>query len=229
MSAPGEYHLAVLAGWSGPVAALMPLCLSVYAAAAAVIAATRSPGEPGRRSAVIGAGAALVLALAAQVVAHLIAAGFMTSSAALVAAVSAVPPLVVAHMLHLAASPRPAPVATAGRVTVPATDTGTADRPGTVTATDGQQAPSTDTQDQPADPAPADDTPATIPATVSAPATTARGSRPSGRPAPVVDLSAVRAAVDDLSASGVRPTGRALGERLGVSERTARRYLAAVA
>lgn len=81
MSAPGEYHLAVLAGWSGWVAALMPLCLSVYAAAAAaVMAATRPAGASGRRSVVIGVGCALVLALAAQVTAHLIAAGFTATS-----------------------------------------------------------------------------------------------------------------------------------------------------
>src|SRR5690606_18261871 len=87
MSAPGEYHLAVLAGWTGWTAWLMPLCLSVYAAAAAVMAATRPAGSPGRRSAVIGAGAALILALAAQVTAHLIAAGYMSPGPFLVAAV----------------------------------------------------------------------------------------------------------------------------------------------
>ncbi|WP_181860737.1 hypothetical protein [Streptomyces diacarni] len=41
--------------------------------------------------------------MAAQVVAHLIAAGFMASGPLLVAATSAVPPVVVAHLLHLAA------------------------------------------------------------------------------------------------------------------------------
>ncbi|MGW1880915.1 hypothetical protein [Streptomyces sp. NPDC001970] len=37
--------------------------------------------------------------------AHLIDRGYMATSAALVAVVSAVPPLVVAHMLHMAAMP----------------------------------------------------------------------------------------------------------------------------
>ncbi|MFI6358871.1 hypothetical protein ACIBJF_41165 [Streptomyces sp. NPDC050743] len=55
-------------------------------------------------SARIGAGFALALALAAQVTAHLIASGYAHSNAVLVAATSAVPPVVVAHMLHLAAT-----------------------------------------------------------------------------------------------------------------------------
>ncbi|MET9375700.1 hypothetical protein ABZX98_16320 [Streptomyces sp. NPDC002992] len=105
MSAPGEYQLARLAGWSPSVAWLMPVSVSVYAAVAAVIAATRPKGTAGRGSALVGAGVALALALAAQVVAHLISAGYVQSSAWLVAAVSAVPPVVVAHMLHLAAVP----------------------------------------------------------------------------------------------------------------------------
>jgi MFS family permease len=106
MSAPGEYRLAVMAGWAVSVAWLMPVCLSVYAAVAAVIAATRPKGVTGRASALVGAAMALALALAAQVTAHLIASGYMSTSAFLVAATSAVPPVVVAHLLHLAAVPR---------------------------------------------------------------------------------------------------------------------------
>ncbi|WP_147266716.1 hypothetical protein [Streptomyces diacarni] len=45
MSAPGEYALAVEAGWSQTVAWLMPVVVSVYAAVAAVIAATRPKGS----------------------------------------------------------------------------------------------------------------------------------------------------------------------------------------
>lgn len=100
MSAPGEYALAISAGWTPDIAWLMPVTLSAYAGVAAVIAATS-----GRMSARIGAGFALSLALAAQVTAHLIASGYAHSNAVLVAATSAVPPVVVAHMLHLAATP----------------------------------------------------------------------------------------------------------------------------
>ncbi|OII68285.1 hypothetical protein [Streptomyces sp. CC77] len=106
MSVPGEVRMAELAGWHGWITWLMPVCVSAYAACAAVISEVRRrAGLPGRVTATIGAGMALGLALAAQVVAHLIDRGYMASSAVLVAVVSAVPPLVVAHMLHMAAAP----------------------------------------------------------------------------------------------------------------------------
>jgi hypothetical protein len=106
MSIPGEIHLAIVAGWSPEVAKLMPVCVSVYAACSAVIAdVAKRRNLPTRKSALIGAGAALVLALTAQDVSHLIEQDYMNSSGVLVAIVSAVPPLVVAHMLHMAAAP----------------------------------------------------------------------------------------------------------------------------
>ncbi|MEU2854155.1 hypothetical protein [Streptomyces syringium] len=98
--------MAQIAGWQGWVTWLMPVCVSAYAACAAVISeARRRLDLPGRVTATIGAGAALGLALSAQVVAHLIDRGYMNTSAVLVAVVSSVPPLVVAHMLHMAAAP----------------------------------------------------------------------------------------------------------------------------
>ncbi|MEU9044116.1 hypothetical protein AB0D63_20915 [Kitasatospora sp. NPDC048343] len=106
MSVPGEIRMAQIAGWHGWVTWLMPVSVSVYAGCAAVISETRRRAKAsGRTTATIGAGAALGLALAAQVMAHLIDQGYMTTSAPLVAAVSSVPPLVVAHMLHMAATP----------------------------------------------------------------------------------------------------------------------------
>ncbi|MEV0471032.1 hypothetical protein [Streptomyces prunicolor] len=106
MSIPGEIHLAIVAGWSPDVAKLMPVCISVYAACSAVIAdVAKRRNLPTRKSALVGAGAALILALSAQDVSHLIEQDYMHSSAVLVAIVSAVPPLVVAHMLHMAAAP----------------------------------------------------------------------------------------------------------------------------
>ncbi|MGI5530167.1 hypothetical protein ACQEVX_23090 [Streptomyces syringium] len=106
MSVPGEIRMAEIAGWHGWVTWLMPVCVSAYAACAAVISeARRRLDLPGRVTATIGAGAALGLALSAQVVAHLIDRGYMATSAVLVAVVSSVPPLVVAHMLHMAAAP----------------------------------------------------------------------------------------------------------------------------
>jgi hypothetical protein len=105
MSAPAEYHLAKAAGFGDPYAYGMPLVLSSYAGIAAVVAATRPKGTRGRGSAIVGAGLALTLAMAAQVVGHWLTTGHMASSATLVAIVSAVPPLVVGHLLHLAATP----------------------------------------------------------------------------------------------------------------------------
>ncbi|GAB2329244.1 hypothetical protein STREPTOSP366_44130 [Streptomyces variabilis] len=106
MSVPGEIRMAELAGWHGWITWLMPVSISAYAACAAVISEVRRRAQaPGRVTATIGAGAALGLALSAQVVAHLIDQGYMATSAVLVAVVSSVPPLVVAHMLHMAATP----------------------------------------------------------------------------------------------------------------------------
>lgn len=106
MCAPGEYHLARLAGWSDPFAYGMPVVLSAYAGIAAAVASARRAGEPGRWSAIVGAGLALVLAIAAQVVSHLIGTGHAPADTpVLVAATSLVPPAVVGHLLHLAAMP----------------------------------------------------------------------------------------------------------------------------
>ncbi|MFE1264422.1 hypothetical protein ACFW5X_28330 [Streptomyces albogriseolus] len=106
MSMPGEYHVAKFAGWSDPWAYGMPFSLSAYAGIAAVVAATRPKGARGRVSATIGAGFAIVLALAAQVVAHLVQTGHMDHNQAwLIAVTSMVPPAVLAHLLHLAATP----------------------------------------------------------------------------------------------------------------------------
>ncbi|MFK0231175.1 hypothetical protein ACIQUL_36025 [Streptomyces sp. NPDC090303] len=115
MSIPGEVHLAEVAGWDAVnllglwtvnVAWGMPVCVSVYAACSAVIAdVAKRHGLPNRRSAMIGAYAALALALSAQDVSHWIRADFMGSSMLLVGAVSSIPPLVAFHMLHMAAAP----------------------------------------------------------------------------------------------------------------------------
>ncbi|MFB7907666.1 MerR family transcriptional regulator [Kitasatospora sp. NPDC056076] len=105
MSAPAEYHLARGAGFGDPYAYGMPLVLSSYAGIAAVVAANRPKGARGRVSAIIGAGSALVLAMGAQIIGHLVTTGYMSGhSAWLVSGVSAVPPLVVGHLLHLAAT-----------------------------------------------------------------------------------------------------------------------------
>ncbi|MEV0526617.1 helix-turn-helix domain-containing protein [Streptomyces sp. NPDC050439] len=106
MCAPGEYHLARNAGWRDPFTYGMPVVLSAYAGIAAAVASTRRPGDRGRWSAIIGACLALGLAMAAQVVSHLIDTGHLVADQpTLIAVTSLVPPAVVGHLLHLAASP----------------------------------------------------------------------------------------------------------------------------
>jgi hypothetical protein len=106
MCAPGEYHLARTAGWSPQFAYGMPVVLSAYAGIAAAVASTRRRGDRGLVSAVAGACLALTLAMAAQVVSHLIDTGHLTASQPwLIAITSLVPPAVVGHLLHLAATP----------------------------------------------------------------------------------------------------------------------------
>lgn len=112
MCAPGEIHLAALAGWSSTWSYGAPATMSLYALIGAICADQLNAGDPKRRSARLGAGLALLLAMSAQVVDHLISAGYLPArSIALIAVVSAVPPLAAWHIVSIAA--RPAPAATA--------------------------------------------------------------------------------------------------------------------
>ncbi|MEU5957526.1 hypothetical protein [Streptomyces sp. NPDC047525] len=106
MSIPGEIALAKTAGWSDRYAPAMPVCLSVYALAAGAISWYRRKMElPGQRTALLGGALALGLAMSAQSISHLIQQSYMTSSAALLVAVSCVPPLTIAHLVHMAETP----------------------------------------------------------------------------------------------------------------------------
>lgn len=115
MCAPGEHHLAVLAGWDPRLAWGMAAVLAAYAGIAAAVASNRPPGAPGKKSAVVGAFLSLGAAMAAQPVSHAFVTGHLSSEPRtplwLVIAVSCVPPLVLGHLLHLAATPVPAPAA----------------------------------------------------------------------------------------------------------------------
>ncbi|WP_052069488.1 hypothetical protein [Streptacidiphilus albus] len=113
MCAPGEIHLAALAGWSSTWSYGAPATMSLYALIGAIIADQLPAGDPKRSSARLGAGLALLLAMSAQVVDHLISAHYLPArSIALIAVVSAVPPLAAWHIISIAA--RPAADATAG-------------------------------------------------------------------------------------------------------------------
>ncbi|MEV4972018.1 hypothetical protein [Streptomyces scopuliridis] len=114
LSAPGEYELAIMAGWDHRVAWLMPAVMSLYAAIGASVAksqkeaARRAVGTPmeaeaKRRSknATAGALLALLMATAAQVTEHVITATVFGPTLWVVVVVSAVPPLVAAHVLHI--------------------------------------------------------------------------------------------------------------------------------
>jgi hypothetical protein len=114
LCAPGEHHLAVLAGWDSTLAWGMAAVLAAYAGLAAVVAAQRPKGSPGHVTAVLGAGMSLLLAMAAQPVSHLFVTGWFSADPRapmwLVITVSCVPAPVLAHLLHMTAVPLLAPV-----------------------------------------------------------------------------------------------------------------------
>ncbi|MET9480997.1 hypothetical protein [Streptomyces sp. NPDC006638] len=114
LSAPGEYALAQMAGWDARVAWLMPAVMSLYAAIGASVAkaqkeaarlavGTPLENEARRRShnATFGALLALLMATAAQVTEHVITATVFGPTLWVIVVVSAVPPLVAAHVLHI--------------------------------------------------------------------------------------------------------------------------------
>ncbi|MFJ5675024.1 hypothetical protein [Streptomyces sp. NPDC093097] len=121
MCAPGEHHLGVLAGWDTHLAWGMASVLAAYAGIAAVVASRRPSGAAGRASAIVGAWLALGAAMAAQPVSHLFVTGHWSATpnapAWLVISVSCVPPLVLGHLLHLAATPVVAPSTSAAEST----------------------------------------------------------------------------------------------------------------
>ncbi|WP_406448967.1 hypothetical protein OH768_00900 [Streptomyces sp. NBC_01622] len=107
MCAPGEHQLAVIAGWDHRLAWGMPVCLIAYAGIAATVATRRAKGAQGHLTAVVGAFVSLGAAMAAQPVSHLFVTGYWSADPApvwLVVSVSCVPPLVLGHLMHVAAS-----------------------------------------------------------------------------------------------------------------------------
>jgi hypothetical protein len=60
---------------------------------------------PGQVTALLGSLLALLLAMSAQSISHLIEQSYMDSSPLLVVAVSCVPPLTIAHLVHMAETP----------------------------------------------------------------------------------------------------------------------------
>jgi hypothetical protein len=111
LCAPGEQHLAWLAGWNGELTWLSwgwAGLLSLYAGISAVVATIRPRGSRGKATAVVGAGLSLLLAMVAQPVSHLFTTGWMSADPRpplwLVVSVSSIPPFILGHLLHLAAS-----------------------------------------------------------------------------------------------------------------------------
>ncbi|MFK0099251.1 hypothetical protein [Streptomyces sp. NPDC091040] len=198
MSAPGEYQLARAAGWSETVAAGMPVCMSVYAVVAVWFTESSAKGEKGRGSAIAGAIGALTMTLTGQVVAHWIAAGYMESSKALVAAVSAVPAIVAGHVAHMvirAAREVPAEAELLVEDEHQDQDQGAVPVQPTL---DGEEPP----MDEVAK---------------------ARAKRRPGRPAPSLDE--IKAAAKALLDDGREVTGPNLAQRMGRDRRTGSRYL----
>ncbi len=210
MCAPGEYHLAIAAGWTTPWAYGMPLALSAYAGIAAVVASTLPRGARGRGSAVAGAVVAIALALAAQVVAHLIARGHMEPNQAwLIAVVSAVPPAVVGHLLHLASMPASAAPATA---TGPTLQVSTVEAPAPARPT---APPTAAIATAPAPPAVAT-SPAPVPAVAQAPAPT-----PAPAPARPTYTDPRCAVIRSMYDTGARPSAPRMVAALAAAGLTA--------
>ncbi|PCG86368.1 hypothetical protein CIB93_09045 [Streptomyces sp. WZ.A104] len=239
MSVPGEIRMAELAGWHGWITWLMPVSISAYAACAAVISDVRRRAKaPGRVTATIGAGLALGLALAAQVVAHLIDRGYMATSAVLVAVVSAVPPLVVAHMLHMAATP-PASVTAEQRIAeleesllLMALQLGEAlDLEGRVLLSKIHGVKnSLDELTQAAEELAQEneDLAEEIAEELAVAKVTERAPRQKARAKKAVPLAVVKEAVAAMKAEGAKVSGPALADRLGCSVRSGYRYLGEV-
>ncbi|MFI9078422.1 hypothetical protein ACIGW8_18395 [Streptomyces sioyaensis] len=206
--------------------------MSVYAAVAAMFVDSRPKGAPGRGTAVVGAAGALVLALAAQVTAHLIADGFVASSAWLVATVSAVPPVVVAHIMHMVT--RAHMVAAEGPVVATANSSEMATEvsghePADADVENGREL--TDTELNVVD-APSRSAELSVIEGGAGQADTLPGlevvrtrkSGPRGR-----TVEEIREAVAALEADGQPVNGSTLAARLEVSDRTGRRYLGELA
>ncbi|MFI6205898.1 hypothetical protein ACIBAI_05785 [Streptomyces sp. NPDC051041] len=200
MSAPGEYQLARTAGWNEWVAAGMPVCMSVYAVVAVWFTESRAKGERGRGSAIAGAVGALGMTLAGQVVAHWISAGYMASSKALVAAVSAVPAIVAGHVAHMVIrAAKHVPAEAALVVENQADDERQSQDAEPVQPTLDGEEPRVDEVAQ------------------------ARAKRRPGRPAP--SLEEIRQAAERLKAEGREVNGPNLAKVMGRDRRTGSRYL----
>jgi len=109
MCAPGEHYLGMMAGWSRGLAWLTPASLTAYAGISAVVATKRPKAAPGRKTAVSGAILSILIAMAAQPVAHLYEQGLITGHRlVLTIVVSVIPAAVFGHLLHMgAAAPKP--------------------------------------------------------------------------------------------------------------------------
>ncbi|MEU5427629.1 hypothetical protein AB0H73_18770 [Streptomyces olivoreticuli] len=236
MSVPGEIRMAQIAGWQGWVTWLMPVCVSAYAACAAVISeARRRLDLPGRVTATIGAGAALGLALSAQVVAHLIDRGYMATSGVLVAVVSSVPPLVVAHMLHMAAAPAAELTAAEQMLDLEATANYLADELAEALDLAGRHLVSKsqgivneyDELTEAAEEltAETDELTEEIAEELAATGQTKAKPQRQGGGRTAVPLTVVKETVAAMKAKGEKVDGPSLADRLGVAERTGYRYL----
>jgi hypothetical protein len=104
MCAPGEHYLGVKAGFQG-MAWLTPASLTAYAGISAVVATKRPKGAPGRKTAIWGAVLSILIAMAAQPIAHLYEQHLITGyRPALTITVSVIPAAVFGHLLHMGAA-----------------------------------------------------------------------------------------------------------------------------
>ncbi|MFJ8859748.1 hypothetical protein ACIRD8_15075 [Streptomyces sp. NPDC102451] len=211
MAAPAEVSLARTAGFHGGYELLAPFLLSLYAICASAIATARQKGDRGRLSAILGAVAATGFVLSAQVVAHLLAGGYMVSGPWLVAAVSSAPAICAAHLLHLGAMPRPKHLSENPTVGVTNQDSGH----DTTDSSENEDDKGVDTAHPPTHETGTSESEVSLESQEN-PAKTI------GRPKP--SLQKIREVADTLDKTGQKVTAATLAASFGVSDRTGARY-----
>jgi hypothetical protein len=205
----GLASLADLAGWNHRLALLLPLTIDAYAVTATrVWLSPKTAGRRARRWAKGNAIGAIATSVAGNAVSHAAAAHVFTPSWPVVVMVSAIPSIVlglITHLWHLRNTPDPAPAPAPVPATAPAATNSAAEATGPLAA------------QVPADAPPSD-------AAAPAPATRNDERKPGRKTAAQTaeDIAALRVAHPEASQV-------AIGKRLGLTDRTVRKYWATTA
>jgi hypothetical protein len=214
----GLASLADLAGWNHRLALLLPLTIDAYAVTATrVWLSPKTAGRRARRWAKGNAVGAIATSVAGNAVSHAAAAHVFTPSWPVVVMVSAIPSIVlglITHLWHLRNTPDPAPAGAAGW--------------SALTAAAGSRS-DTEAPLPVAAPVPVSAAPsgleAPVPDPVAAVPITPNGERKPGRKSAAETADEIAA----LRAEHPEASQVAIGKRLGLTDRTVRKYWATTA